>query len=353
MRFNAIHFFTNTSVMMSNIFIPILAYNLGATGTEIGMIGAVYGAALFISSYIFSRAVDSYRPKTLLYAGFFTASITFFLQMFAYDPLSLGILRALTGFSLGIYPAVLILYVYNLKRSIGKFSSFMPLGWAFGNLIAGIVAVMWQIFSISSLLFAASFLITMTLPETEMPPKKKVDFFSVDILKKNWNIYSGFFLRQVGANNVWIVFPLYLVHLQADKLWIGIIYMFNPLLQFFIMRRLDKYNNRSLIHAGDLLSMLAFLALIPLTVFYQAIVGLTLIAFSYSCLYLGSMNYLIDNNTDKGQAAGLLNSSISLASVIGSLIGGIVMQFFGFQAVMAVGAFFSFMGYAVVKIKPS
>jgi MFS family permease len=339
--------------MMSNLFIPILAYDLGATGTEIGMIGAVYGAALFISSYFFSRASDQYPPKIILYAGFFTSSVTFFLQMFAYDPLSLGILRALAGFSVGIYPAVLILYVYNLKRSIGKFSSFMPLGWAFGNLLAGVIAVEWEIFSISSLLFAASFLITMTLPETKAPPKKKADFFSVDILEKNWNIYSGFFLRQIGANSVWIVFPLYLANLGADKLWIGLIYMLNPALQFLIMRRLDKYNNSSLIHSGDLLSMLAFLALIPLTEFYQAIVGLTLIAFSYSCLYLGSTKYLIENNSEKGQAAGLLNSAISLASVVGSIVGGIVMQYYGFQAVMAVGAFFSFLGYMAVKIKPA
>jgi predicted MFS family arabinose efflux permease len=99
--------------------------------------------------------------------------------------------------------------------------------------------------------------------------------------------------------------------------------------------------------------MLAFLALIPLTEFYQAIVGLTLIAFSYSCLYLGSTKYLIENNSEKGQAAGLLNSAISLASVVGSIVGGIVMQYYGFQAVMAVGAFFSFLGYMAVKIKPA
>lgn len=356
MRLNAIQLFINSAVMMSSLFIPVLAQNLGASGTEIGLIGAVYGAALFISTYIFSRAADSYPPKTLLYAGFASSTVTFFLQVFAYDPLSLAVIRALAGFSVGIYPAVLMLYVYNLRRSIGKFSSFMPLGWAVGNLLAGMIAVYWQIFSIASLLFAASFLITLTLPVTQdtgVHTKKKADYFSKDILKKNWNIYFGFFLRQIGANNVWVVFPLYLVSLGANEFWVGIIYTINPTLQFFIMRRLDSYKTASLIHAGDLLSAAAFIALIPLTIYYQAVVGMVLIAFSYSFLYVGSMRELIETNEEKGAAAGLLNTSIAFATIIGSLVGGIILQYYGFRPVMAAGAFFALLGYAVMSLAGS
>ena len=350
MRLNVIQLFINSSIMMSNLFIPIFASELHATGTQIGIIGACYGLALFLSTYIFSRAADNYPPKMLLYIGFVSSSITFFIQMFAYDPASLAILRALAGFSAGIYPAVLLLYVYNLERSIGKFSSFMPLGWALGNLMAGVIAVYSEIFTIASLLFAASFLITLTLPATRAGTKKKTNFFSIELLKKNWNIYFPFFMRQIGANAVWLIFPLYLASLHANKFWIGIIYMLNPGLQFFIMRRLDRYDNKSLVHAGDLLSAAAFIALIPLTIFYQAIPGLALIAFSYSFLYVGSTNELIKNNEEKGAAAGLLNSSIALASIIGSLIGGIVLQYFGFRGVMATGAFFAIVGYVVMLL---
>jgi len=350
MRLNVIQLLINSSIMMSNLFIPIFASELNATGTQIGLIGACYGAALFLSTYIFSRASDNYPPKTLLYAGFLSSSVTFFIQMYAYDPVSFAIFRAMAGFSAGIYPAVLMLYVYNLKRSIGKFSSFMPLGWALGNLLAGIIAVYWEIFAVASLFFALSFLITLTLPDTEAGTKKKTDFLSVELLKTNWNIYLAFFLRQIGANGVWLIFPLYLASLGANKFWIGIIYMLNPALQFFIMRRLDRYSNRFLIHTGDLLSVVAFLVLIPLTIYYQAIVGLSMIAFSYSFLFVGSTNELLKNNEEKGAAAGLLNSSIAFASILGSLIGGIVFENYGFRAVLAVGAFFALIGYVVMLL---
>lgn len=353
MRLNAIQLFINSAVMMSNLFIPVIAHDLGASGTQIGIIGAVYGAALFISTYIFSRAADYYPPKTLLYAGFLSACVTFFIQMFATSPLSLTLIRALAGFSAGIYPAVLLLYVYNLKRSIGKFSSFMPLGWALGNMLAGILAVYWEIFAFSSMFFALAFLITLTLPQAEVHTKRKGDYFSSDILKKNWNVYFGFFLRQIGANNVWIIFPLYLVSLGANELGVGLIYTLNPALQFFIMRKLDRYDTSYLIHAGDLLSAAAFIALIPLTKYYQAIPGMILIAFSYSCLYVGSTRMLIETNEDKGAAAGLLNSSIAFATIIGSLIGGIILEYFSYQAVMAAGAFFSVLGFIVVRFDTS
>ena len=116
------------------------------------------------------------------------------------------------------------------------------------------------------------------------------------------------------------------------------------------MRRLDKYENRFLIHTGDILSVAAFIALIPLTIFYQAIPGLILIAFSYSFLYVGSINELIKNNEEKGASAGLLNSSIALASIIGSFIGGLIFEYYGFKIVMATGAFFAFIGYVVMAM---
>jgi len=90
--------------------------------------------------------------------------------------------------------------------------------------------------------------------------------------------------------------------------------------------------------------------LIPLTIFYQAIPGLVLIAFSYSFLYVGSINELIKNNEEKGAAAGLLNSSIALASILGSFTGGIMFQYYGFRAVMAMGSFFAILGYAVMLL---
>ena len=100
-------------------------------------------------------------------------------------------------------------------------------------------------------------------------------------------------------------------------------------------------------------SAAAFASLIPLTVYYQSVVGMVLIAFSYSCLYVGSTRHLIENNEEKGAAAGLLNSSIAFATIIGSFVGGLIFDYYGFKAVMGAGALFSVLSYAVVRFNIS
>jgi len=128
MRLNVIQLFINSSIMMSNYLSRSLQVNYMQQVLNRDNRSMLWSCAFYFT-YIFSRQLIPI-PKMLLLAGFLSSSITFFIQMFAYDPISLAIIRALAGFSVGIYPAVLILYVYNLKQSIGKFSSFMPLGWA-------------------------------------------------------------------------------------------------------------------------------------------------------------------------------------------------------------------------------
>jgi len=62
---------------------------------------------------------------------------------------------------------------------------------------------------------------------------------------------------------------------------------------------------------------------------------------------------LIETNDEKGAAAGLLNSAIAFATIIGSLIGGIVLEYSGFRVVMVVGAIFAVLGFAVVRFNSS
>jgi len=159
MRLNLIQVFTSASVFMCLVYIPLFAEELDATHTEIGIIGAIYGITLFISSYIFGRATDIYPPKLLLYAGSLTCALFFFLQTFATTPEALGLIRALAGFSTGILPAALISYVHTIGRDVGKFVSFGALGWATGAVVAGVVARLTGdlngIFIASSIFFIA------------------------------------------------------------------------------------------------------------------------------------------------------------------------------------------------------
>jgi len=347
--------------MASTIFIPMLAQNeLKSTKFEVGFIVAIYGFAVFFSSYFFGRLSDIHERKVFIRIGLIASSVSFFLQIFATDILSLTVLRALAGFCVGIFPAALIAYAYESKDLLGKFSSYGSLGWAFGSLITAVFAIdLFGLFELnfynlifisSSFMFFLAFLFSLNLKNSNTV-KLKIPFFPKKIIKENFSLYFSFFLRHIGANTVWLFFPLYLSELGADNLWIGIIFFINAFAQFVIMQYLDSFKGRFLISSGLGVSVIVFLGFAAAQNFYQIIPIQFLLAVSWSCLYVGSVLSLTEKNIEKATSISILNSIMSLSAIIGPIIGGIVAELFGMRGLMFFGAFLSLAGYLFFRYR--
>ncbi len=340
MRLNAIQLLTNSSYMMSLIFIPLLATELGASYTEVGFIAAGFGAAMFISSFMFGKVADKHGFKNVIKIGLGVSAIAYFLQILAYDPTSLAIARAFAGFSTGMYPAAMIAYVHTRKQSIGKFSSYGAFGWGIGFFAAGIIGDMKYLFAISSLFYLVSFILATKLEDIDRQPLD-ISYFSIDTFTKNWAPYLSFFTRHTGAVAIWTIFPLYLKTLGASVLWIGILYTINPAIQIIAMRHLDMFKNEHLMKWGYVLSALAFFAYLPAQHFLHIIPGMILVAGSWSFMYVGLTQLMVIRNTDKATSIGLVNSMISMAAIIGPIAGGFVAELYGFSAVIVGGGMLS------------
>lgn len=340
------------------LFIPDLAEDLGADNTMVGIIGAVYALALFISSYIFGRASDIHDRRLIIKIGLALSVLTFLMQALAdpyffapllSNPTLLTLVRFLAGFTAGISPAALTAYVHDAKGRMGKFSAYGSLGSGIGTLIAGFIAIYWGIFIVSSLCFLMAFLVSLSMPYRKCTPLK-ISFFPKTLMKRNWYVYISFFLRNLGANAIWVVFPLFIISIGGDKFWIGIIYTINWFGQFIIMSFLDRFRGRRLLGAGLLLSTVAFIAFTFAQQYYELIPMQLLIASAWSCLYVGALVYLMENNIEKATSTGVLNSASNLSVVFGSLLGGIVSELFGYPAIMYVAAILTLLGYVIFKI---
>jgi len=344
MKQNVIQFLSNMAISASSVFIPILAKESGASDIQVGMIGAIHGLAVFSSSYLFGRASDVYGRKFFLHLGLGVSTITLFLQVltdptfvapFWVDPWLLALARGLAGFSIGIFPAALMAYVYESGNLLGKFSSLGALGVAIGNFAAGLIAMYWGAFVLSSVCLLLAFLVSFTMP-TISSPRFSVPFFPKSVIKKNWRLYLSFFVRHAGANCIWVIYPLYIVSLGGDKFWVGVIESVNVVSQFFVMQFVDRFRGKTLINAGLILSLMTFFAFTLAQNFYQLIPIQILLGCSWSCLYVGSLLYLMKRNVEKATCTGLLNSVINLAAVSGALIGGIISELFDYRATMYV-----------------
>lgn len=346
MRLNLIQFLANCSLMMSGIFIPVFARSLGASYFEVGLISAFFAAASFFSSFMFGKAADINRLRPIILAGLAVSAVSFFMQIFAHNAASLAVVRAMVGFSVGVYPAALIVSVYYEKESIGKFSSFGSLGWMVGYLVAGFIGNIEHLFILSSLFFTIAFFAAFGLTDVQKP-SISVSYFSLAAFRKNLDVYLSMFLRHMGAIAVWIILPLYMAFLGASNFWIGVIYAINPSIQFIIMRRLDKFSNEWLIKWGIIISGLSFVSYSLAQDFYSIVPGMVLIAFGWSFLYIGANQLVVERSIEKASSVGILNSSISAADIAGSIIGGIIMQYFGFRQTMLFAAMCSILSIMV------
>jgi DHA1 family quinolone resistance protein-like MFS transporter len=338
--------------MASWTYIPIFAKDLGASDTEIGLIVAFYSLALFLSSFIFGRASDNYGRKFFLLVGLALSMISFFMQIFAYDLISLLLMRILAGFCIGIFPPSLIAYIHENRKDLSKFTSFGSLGWALGAIIAGGIAIYFTIigvFIFSSFLFFLAFLVSLKMKFAKHD-SINVPTFPVKIIKKNLSLYLAVLIRHTGGHMIWTFWPLFLLSLGANLFWVGVIQMINSMTQFIFMYTLSgKIKYVTSITIGLLLASLTFFIFTLATDFWQLMPLQILLGVSWSLMYVGGLRYLMDRNVEKATVSGLFDSVLSLSSITGPFLATFVLTFGNYRTIMYLAAVLAFVSFLLFK----
>lgn len=359
MRIKIINVLSAMAISASWVFVPLFALQLGANDWQVGLIVGAWGTARFISSFIFGRLADVYGRRFVLWLGLLASALTFFLQGFAESPFMLGLLRGAAGFCTGIFPAAIYAYVHDSGHRVGRYTAYEALGWGTGSLIAAVTSVYWMffflsvyfsvywgVFSLSSVLLFIALIISLKVPELRAE-RVSVPRFPTKLIKKNGNIYLAYLLRHTAAMSIWAIFPLYLVSLGASLFWIAMMMVVNASVQFVVMHFLDRFKSFHLIGVGILVAALTFFSFAMASNYFQILALHTLIAISWSSMYVGSLNYLLENNAEKATATGLLNSALSLAGIIGPLIGGFTAQAFGYKVVLLNATALAFVSFVI------
>lgn len=248
------------------------------------------------------------------------------------------LIRAISGFVCGIYPASLAVYGFqNLNGRMGRFVGYGSLGWAFGSIIAGFLQSYKVIFLVSSFFFFLAFIIARGEKRDFSKGKIAMSAFW-DVLRRNLRLYISYFLRNLSATSIWAIFPLFLIFLGANKFFVGFAYFLNTFSQFFITGYVERYKNASLIKIGLFASFFVFLGY-GLSSSYLYILPIQiLLAFSYATLQVGCLQELLLKNKEQGAATGILNSCVSLSSVIGPILSGFILSYWDFKTLMFTSA---------------
>lgn len=338
-----VHALGNGGVSAAGLFIPLLAKDLGASDTELGLIGACFGAAFFASAWVFGRLADAGRRRHIVRLGLAASALAAPVHMLASDPATLALARGLFGFAAGVFPAALIAYAYDTQRRPGRFAGWGALGWGAGTLAAGLLGGYREVFLFAALMMAGAFLVAMRLePRPEV--RVKVPWLPREVIRSNLPAYLAMMARHGGAAAVWVVFPLYLLQLGASPLWIGVIYFLNTGSQFLFMGFLDRFPASRLVVGGLFASSAVFVLFWAAPSFWFILPVQILLALSWALLYVGSLAWVMERNVERATSTGLLHSAISLSNIAGPLLGGLASQLWGYTSTMLLAAALSLAG---------
>ncbi|MFN4133143.1 MAG: MFS transporter [Candidatus Hadarchaeales archaeon] len=339
----ALNLLANASIAMAGMLIPLLAKEF-APMLGVGLVIASFGLAAFISYSLFGRLSDVKRKrKIFLQVGLFSSGVIFLLQVFMVNFLSMIMIRARAGFSVGIFTFPLLAYVSEVEKTraeIGKYVGFGSLGWGIGYFLAGILPSYAASFIFSGLLLLLAAGLSLSLKEAENFGQKILPL--PHVLRQNLSTYTVFFTRQFGAQAVWAIFPVFLFQeFGASIFWIGIIHAVNTIAQFFILISVGRWGKKieeeQFIRIGLLASSIVFFSYFFATSLFQLIPIQLLLASGYSMLYLGCVLRLLKSST-RGTSTGLLGSADALARVVGPPVAGVISQLIGMRMLMLFSA---------------
>lgn len=352
MKAQAIQLLSNAGLFGPVIIVPtILQDNFGANKDLIGMVAGGFAAAGFISSYAFGRASDMYGRRRILVLGLLLSG---FATLFQAASLIRGGLpffasmRLLLGFCSGIFPAALLAHAYDTRSGrMGRFSAFGALGWGIGNVAVGLFGTYYEgAYIFCAALLFASFATALLLPFSK-EVKMEVPLFPAHLIRRNASVYSAMLIRHTGANMIWVTYPLFLISIGADNQWVGIIYGVNAFGQFIFMMLLDRYDPAALVAVGLVSSALTFYTFTLVGSIWEIIPSQLLLAFAWSCLYVGALRYVMDRNKEKATVSGLLSSTTSVSGILGPVFGGFAATAFGFKGTIAIATVMSMIALGV------
>lgn len=333
---------SHAAMAATSVFIAVLAYEVGASLTEVGLIVAAYASAQLVSHTLSGRAADRNGRLRIVRLGLGLSAAAALLHVVAWDALSLGAARVLFGLAAGLYPSALTSLAYDANRKLGRFTAWGSLGFSIGTLSAGMLAGVGALggYSTSVFLFASgmltvAFLVSLALPRRP-EPKVDVPFFPRAVIRRNLPAYLALLLRHVGATAVWSIFPLYLLSMGAGLREVALVSFVNGIAQFAFMQVADRFPSGRLVLAGLVLSAVSFLlfAVAPSMTWMYA--SQLVLGASWAALYTGCLKFVMERNVERATSTGLLQGTLQLANVVGPLIGGALADHLGFRPLMVV-----------------
>lgn len=322
----------------SAIALPLYASSLGASYTEIGMLGVAYVVLGLVFSLPVGRASDRHRKKKFIVGGFLSTAVV--MTLYAFAPsipwlLALRLLQGLTETLLWINVQVAIVASSQSEfrgRAMGSYGRWWGFGVALGPIIGGFcysIAGAQMTFILWGLVALASTAVATKIPEIEpQPTTDKPNLTKILTLCFAGLIYVG----TIALINT--IVPVYATaSLGMSAFDVGLLITLFVLVRALIFTPLgalsDRVGHRPLILAGLSGASLVFLLLYTASNAVSLTAFLILLALATGSMYPSVLSALSKSGGGVGYLMGIFNLVISIGWGVFPGVGGAIADSFG------------------------
>jgi DHA1 family multidrug resistance protein-like MFS transporter len=353
-------FATVTGVGIVVPLLPVYAHDLGASGFYIGLIfGAFSLSRTFFLPY-FGRLSDKKGRKPFIVTGLLAYTLISFVFMMADSVDALITIRFFQGIASAMIMPVLQAYVGDITLpgkeglTMGLFHTALFFGLSFGPLAGGVIK---DSFSLKAAFFCMGMLslIGLLLSLFMLPPAKSERVVAANRSPKSWktllrdkNIIGLFGYRFAYAaciGIIWGFLPVFAdMQFSLSSGSIGVLVMIGVFISGAMHTPMgflaDRMNKHILVGAGGLLLGMAILFFGWSKGFWDLFMAGILfgVGGGIAMPALMALAVMKGNVTDAmGSVMALLTVGHSLGMMVGSLLGGVMMDLFDLRHVFPLG----------------
>ena len=365
---------------------PLYARSLGATLLQASLLLATYYGVQTVSLVFMGSLSDIMGSrKPFIIFSLFGLAVILLIISFVSIPTILILLMGIMGVvAAGFRPTCMgLVSAISSKaekgKSLGILNTSTSIGWASGSLLGGLIADLFN-FAVTfylacSIAFTAAILTIIFLKEITTSTNKERNFRRIISSLKNrflpnsdensylkehglsW-LYVVFYLRYSAYGGAFSFLSIFFAGLFSNS-WAGILIGIYLGLSGFLMAPIGKFSDK--IGRKPILILGSLGTSVTLIIYALAYDLFLLLAMQiflsvvFAAIYTGGSAFVSDVAPEfkHNEAMGLLNSSLSLGAVTGSVLGGIMAELFGLRVMFVFLAIFPIIGTVIVLLKLS
>ena len=372
-RITAADFIVRSAYQMGKSpVLPIFAATLGAGDAFLGVIVSISTITGLVLKPTFGILSDRWGRWLWLVIGTLFFALMPFLYRFIMSPEQLLILRLVHGLSTAIYGPVTLAYVVenaptNTAESLGWFGFARSGGYIVGPAIAGAMLDIVDpvtVYTVIGLLSGLAFIPVLSLSNARTERNTTYTPFLTQLKRAFLNggktpaIWLSGGLEAavfIALYTVKAFLPVYALDIGMSIALVGLFFSFQELAHVVMRpwagRVADRMGHLNSIVVG-LVLLGAGLAIIPMVSGIALLVPSLITGIAQAFIFPATIA-LVSDQIDRhnlGAGMGFVGMMQNLGKVIGPVLGGVMIQVLGFQAVISILAFLMIAGASILMI---